>query len=72
MKIIDIAVSDLKPYGKNPRKNDDAVGPVAESIKQFGFKVPIVIDRAREIICGHTRYKAAKKLRHRYGALHCC
>lgn len=52
----------MRPYGRNPRKNDDAVPYVAESIKQFGFKVPIVIDRGGVIVAGHTRYKAAKKL----------
>jgi site-specific DNA-methyltransferase (adenine-specific) len=72
LKIIDIAVSDLTPYEKNPRKNDDAVGPVAESIREFGFKVPLVIDRDRVIVCGHTRYKAAKKLRPRIGAVPGC
>ena len=72
MNIVELKLSQLKPYEKNPRKNDEAVGPVAESIKQFGFKVPIVIDRDRVIVCGHTRYRAAKKLRRRYSSLHCC
>ena len=53
---------DLRPYEKNPRKNDEAVKYVQESITQFGFKVPIVIDRDFVIVAGHTRYKAAKKL----------
>lgn len=57
--------ADLVPYDKNPRKNDNAVGPVAESIKQFGFKSPIVIDKNNVVVCGHTRLKAAKKLRMR-------
>ena len=48
---------------KNPRKNDGAVDAVAESIKQFGFKVPIVIDKNNIIVTGHTRYKAAKKMK---------
>ena len=47
---------------KNPRKNDKAVDGVAESIKQFGFKQPIVIDKNGVIVAGHTRYKAALKL----------
>lgn len=55
-------VSDLKPYGKNPRKTDRAVGYVASSIQAFGFKVPIVIDRDNVIVCGHVRYRAAKRL----------
>lgn len=62
MNIQEIKLKDIKPYGKNPRKNDDAVPYVAESIKQFGFKVPIVIDKNNVIVAGHTRYKAAKKL----------
>ncbi len=56
-------ISDITPYEKNPRKNDDAVEYVANSIKKFGFKVPIIIDKDGVIVAGHTRYKAAKKLR---------
>ena len=56
-------LADIKPYEKNPRKNDDAVEYVMNSIREFGFKVPIVIDREGVIVAGHTRYKAAKKLR---------
>ena len=63
MDIINIALKDLKPYENNPRKNDDAVKYVAESIKEIGFKVPIVIDKNNVIVAGHTRYKAAKKLK---------
>ncbi len=62
MKIKDYSLNDIKPYEKNPRNNDNAVDKVAESIKQFGFKVPIVIDKDNVIIAGHTRYKAAIKL----------
>lgn len=62
MDIVLKQITDITPYGKNPRKNDEAVKYVAESIKQFGFKVPIVIDRNGVIVAGHTRYKAAKKL----------
>lgn len=53
---------ELIPYVNNPRNNDQAVDAVASSIKNFGFKVPIVIDSKNEIINGHTRLKAAKKL----------
>jgi site-specific DNA-methyltransferase (adenine-specific) len=53
---------DIVPYYNNPRHNQDAVGPVAESIKAFGFKVPIVVDENLEVITGHTRLKAAKQL----------
>ena len=63
MEIVSRSIDSIKPYEKNPRKNDDAVKYVAESIKQFGFKVPIVIDQDGIIVAGHTRYKAAKKLK---------
>lgn len=62
MEIIQKKITELKPYEKNARKNDQAVKYVAESIKQFGFKVPIVVEKDGTIICGHTRYKACKKL----------
>lgn len=62
MKVEDMKLSELKPYEKNPRKNDRAVEPVANSIKEFGFRVPLVIDKDNVIVTGHTRYKAAKKL----------
>ena len=55
-------VEDLIPYVNNPRQNDQAVDAVASSIKNFGFKVPIVVDGSNEIVNGHTRLKAAKKL----------
>lgn len=62
MEIVNIKISDLKPYENNPRNNDEAVKYVANSIKEFGFKVPIVIDKDNVIVAGHTRYKASKKL----------
>ena len=62
MNIIEKNLKDIKPYEKNPRKNDNAVEYVANSIKEFGFKVPIVIDKEGVIVAGHTRYKASKKL----------
>ena len=62
MNIINIPIAKIKPYKKNPRKNDHAVDAVAASIKEFGFLVPMVIDRNHEIVAGHTRYKAAKSL----------
>lgn len=62
MQIVYKDVNELIPYINNPRKNDDAVDKVASSIKHFGFKVPIVIDNLNEIVAGHTRLKAAKKL----------
>ncbi len=54
-------VADLIPYKNNPRKNDCAVDAVAASIRDFGFKQPIVIDADNVVICGDTRLKAAKK-----------
>lgn len=63
MNIINIELKNIKQYEKNPRKNDEAVGPVAESIKEFGFKCPIILDKNNVIIAGHTRYKAAKQLK---------
>lgn len=62
MKIKEIKVEELKEYENNPRHNDGAVDAVAESIKQFGFKVPIVVDKNNVIVAGHTRLKAARKL----------
>ena len=62
IKIEYIKTSELKPYGNNPRINDNAVDFVAESIKQFGFTQPIIIDEDKVIVCGHTRLKAALKL----------
>ena len=55
-------LSLIHPYEKNPRKNDGAVAAVAESIQEFGFKVPVIVDRNNVIIAGHTRYKAALQL----------
>lgn len=63
MDIKELKLSEIKPYEKNPRRNDTAVKYVAKSIEEFGFKVPIVIDKDNIIVCGHTRYKAAKKLK---------
>lgn len=62
MNIIQKAVSELREYENNPRNNDGAVQAVAESIEQFGFKVPIIIDREGVIVAGHTRKKAAERL----------
>ena len=62
MKIVERSLNEIKPYENNPRFNDDAVTPVAESIKAFGFKVPIIVDKDNVIIAGHTRFKAAQLL----------
>ena len=53
---------EIKPYDNNPRVNDPAVDAVAESIRQFGFRQPIVVDADCVIVCGHTRWKAARQL----------
>lgn len=63
MEIKIVSINKIKPYEKNPRKNDDAVDAVANSIKEFGWQQPIVVDSGGVIIAGHTRYKAAKKLK---------
>lgn len=57
-------LSEIYPYGKNPRKNDGAVDAVAESIRQCGYVAPIIVDEDGVILAGHTRYKALKKLGH--------
>jgi DNA modification methylase len=62
MKIELRKLSDIKPYANNPRLNDDAVEAVAASIREFGFRQPIVVDAEGVIVVGHTRYKAALKL----------
>ena len=61
-KIVVLPIDEVRPYEKNPRKNYGAVKYVKESIRQFGFKVPIVIDSNRVVVCGHTRLLAAKSL----------
>jgi DNA modification methylase len=62
MKIEPRKLSDIHPYANNPRLNDAAVDAVAASIREFGFRQPLVVDTDGVIICGHTRYKAALKL----------
>lgn len=62
MEIIMKPISELQAYDNNPRLNDRAVDPVAKSIEEFGFKVPILLDKDNVIIAGHTRLRAAKKL----------
>lgn len=62
MEIIKMPIGDIKPYPNNPRKNDDAVAAVMESIKQCGYCAPIVVDEDGVVLAGHTRLKALKKL----------
>jgi ParB family chromosome partitioning protein len=61
MEVVIKKIDEIKPYARNPRRNKP-VEKVAESIKQFGFRQPIVVDRKMNIIAGHTRYEAAQKL----------
>tara|TARA_B100000424_G_scaffold271689_1_gene275845 strand:- start:120 stop:872 length:753 start_codon:yes stop_codon:yes gene_type:complete len=63
MEIQQRKLDTIKPYSKNPRKNDMAVKDVADSITKFGFRQPIVVDEQDVIVVGHTRYKAAKHLK---------
>lgn len=63
MEVVNINLSNIKPYQRNPRNNAKAVEKVAESIRQFGFQQPLVLDKDNVIVCGHTRYAAAKKLK---------
>lgn len=63
MNIEYVKTGSVKPYDKNPRRNDDSVEVVANSIKEFGFQQPIVVDKDMVVIAGHTRLKAAKKLK---------
>lgn len=62
MKIIYKNIEDIIPYENNPRHNENAVDYVANSIKEFGFKVPIIIDKENVVVTGHTRLKASEKL----------
>lgn len=62
LQIKELSIDKIKVYESNPRINDKAVKYVANSIKKFGFLVPIVIDKDNVIICGHTRYLASQEL----------
>jgi len=62
MRVVLLPIGQIRPYPGNPRINDSAVEAVAKSLEQFGFRQPIVVDQRMVIICGHTRWKAAKKL----------
>ena len=57
-----MSIDDIVPYDNNPRNNSKAVEYVANSIRQFGFKVPIVVDKNNVVVAGHTRLMAAKEL----------
>ena len=62
MHIASRPIDSIRPYENNPRQNDDAVAAVAESIRQLGFRQPIVVDGDGVIVIGHTRWRAAKHL----------
>jgi len=62
MEIVDMPIGQIKPYKKNPRKNEKAVPEVVKSIKEFGFRQPLVVDSSMVLIVGHTRLLAAKEL----------
>lgn len=62
MEIQQLEPEKLTPWDRNPRKNDHAVDAVAESIRQFGFNVPILCDQHLQVVAGHVRLKAAKML----------
>ena len=62
MEIVYKKLDEIRPYENNPRFNDSAVDVVMESIREFGFKVPMVIDSRGEIVTGHTRFEASKRL----------
>ena len=62
MLIRDLDISLVKPYERNPRHNDKAIDAVAKSIREFGWNSPIVVDCDNVIVCGHSRWRAAKQL----------
>lgn len=62
MELVTLPLDKIKPYERNPRKNDEAVEAVMESIKQCTYVSPIIVDEDNVILAGHTRYKALKKL----------
>jgi ParB-like chromosome segregation protein Spo0J len=62
LKIEYIDIDKIKPYENNPRHNEEAIPYVMNSIKEFGFKVPIILDKNNVIIAGHTRVESAKRL----------
>jgi len=64
VKLITVKLTEITPYENNPRKNDDAVNAVAESIKQCSYITPLVVDENMVILAGHTRYKALKALQY--------
>lgn len=62
MQPVMLKITEIKPYWRNPRNNDDAIEAVKQSIRDYGFNSPIVLDKDHVIITGHTRYKALQEL----------
>ena len=62
MKIKNTDINDIKPYDKNPRNNANSIDKVADSIAEFGFRQPIVVDEDMVVLAGHTRLLASKQL----------
>ena len=62
MEVIQSPIEELIPYIRNPRKNEQAISKVADSIMEFGFKQPIVVDSDMVVVAGHTRLMAAQQL----------
>lgn len=62
MRVREVPIGDVVPYEGNPRDNEAAVPAVAESLKEFGWRQPIVVDADMTVVCGHTRLKAARRL----------
>lgn len=60
-----VSIDEIKPYANNPRNIEGAIEAVKNSIKEFGMKVPLVIDKDNVIICGHTRYIACQELEYK-------
>ena len=62
MDVVDLPLERLIPYARNPRKNESAIATVAASLKEFGWRQPIVVDEEMVILAGHTRLEAARQL----------
>ena len=62
MELIKINYKEIKPYWRNPRNNEGTIPPLIDSIKKFGFRVPLVLDEKNVIVTGHTRWKAIGRL----------
>jgi len=70
MKIQEVNIDDIIPYAKNPRQNDEAISKVASSLKEFGWRQPIVVDKEMVVIAGHTRLAAARRLNYKKVPIH--